>query len=108
MDTEKTTNTELQSLISRTRARFRHQEARLQMADKYRAELLLAAQGGTWYVDPGFLASLRGAPQTQVYLDQYDNPRKVDTAELLTEAQALYDRVMNAWFTEWQDLEGRR
>jgi hypothetical protein len=96
------------TLITQAKARFKHQEAKLYLKEKYSNRLTLVSQNGLWSVTPEFLATLRSSPETVVLIDQYDNPVKVDTYELLAVAEELYNTVMNSWLQEWSELEKTR
>ena len=43
-----------------------------------------------------------------VLLDLYDNPVKVNAADLKDQMQKRWYEQMNAWLTEWSDLQKQR
>lgn len=95
-------------LAQNIRARFNHHESKLYLKEKYRGRLTLISQEGTWAVSATFLASLRSAPTSMILLDMHERPVKVLTAELLSDAQRLYDSVMAEWVSELSELEKKR
>jgi hypothetical protein len=96
------------TLITQAKARFKHQEAKLYLQEKYSNRLTLVSQNGLWKITPEFLSMLRASPGTLILIDQYDNPVRVDTVLLLETAQELYDTVMSNWLQEWSELEKTR
>lgn len=95
-------------LIAEAKARFKHYESKLYLEEKYLNRLFIAAQGGMWVVTPELLGFLRTAPHSVILRDSYNNPVQVNSAELLEDAQALYDEVMLAWLTEYTELNTNR
>lgn len=96
------------TLIAETKARFKHQEAKIYVQEKYQGRMVLAAQGGFWSVTPEFLSFLAAAPDTVIIVDSFDRPVPVNTAELRQSAWELYNRVTQEWLAEWQQLETAR
>lgn len=95
-------------LITEAKARFKHSESKLYLEEKYVNRLIIANQGGMWSVTPELLGFLKTAPDEVILKDNYNNPVKVNSAELLSEAQTLYSAVMLAWFTEYTELQSSR
>jgi hypothetical protein len=97
------------TLISDAKARFNHNSAKTYLAEKYNNKLLIAEQGGLWKADAQSIALLSSLSSDQVVLiDTFDNPVQVNRNELLSKLTEVYDSVMNAWYTEWKELEGNR
>ena len=100
MDTNKITQ--------RIKARFDHHSARLYLEEKYDNQLLIVTQGGTWIISPDFLTFLRTSAKETIALDSNRRPVKINTVELLAQAQDTYDNIMSQWLTEFEELESRR
>jgi hypothetical protein len=101
MDTE--------SLIAHARARFDHAAARRTLKEKYEAKMLFAHAGGMWRAGPALQTTLLTCPDdTAVILDLYENPVQVDTNQLFAQSQQRWQEQMNAWLTEYTELNNKR
>jgi hypothetical protein len=95
-------NTE--SLVEQARARFDHHAAKKLMAEKYQSKMFFAHNGGMWQAGPELQTTLLSCPDlTAVLLDCYGNPVKVNTRELMTLSQQLWQEQMNAWLLEYSE-----
>lgn len=97
-----------QKLIKEAKARFKHQENKIYLQEKWNSKLVVVSQGGMWAVTQEFLAFLGTAPDNTVVLDYYGNPLKVNTKQLQEEAWTVYNNVMTEWFTEYEELKNLR
>jgi hypothetical protein len=96
-------------LISHSRARFDHHQARIVLKEKYQAKLTFAHGGGMWRAGPELQNTLLTCPGTEaVLLDLYETPVKVDTRELMTLSQQRWQEQMNAWLVEYEELNQNR
>jgi len=96
-------------LISHSRARFDHHQARIVLKEKYQAKLTFAYSGGMWRAGPELQNTLLTCPGTEaVLLDLYETPIKVDTKELMTLSQQRWQEQMNAWLVEYEELNRNR
>jgi hypothetical protein len=96
-------------LISHSRARFDHHQARIVLREKYQAKLTFAHSGGMWRAGPELQNTLLTCPGTEaVLLDLYETPIKVDTRELMTLSQRRWQEQMNAWLVEYEELNRNR
>ena len=96
-------------LISHSRARFDHHQARTVLKEKYQAKLTFAYGGGMWRAGPELQNTLLTCPGTEaVLLDLYETPIKVDTRELMTLSQQRWQEQMNAWLVEYEELNRNR
>ena len=96
-------------LISHSRARFDHHQARIVLKEKYQAKLTFAHAGGMWRAGPELQNTLLTCPGTEaVLLDLYETPVKVDTRELMTLSQQRWQEQMNAWLVEYEELNRNR
>ena len=99
-------------LISHSRARFDHHQARILLKEKYQAKLIFAFGGGMWRAGPELInlltASLEHGQQGLVLLDLYDTPIRVDFNELLKLAKERWQEQMNSWLVEYEELNLNR
>ena len=99
-------------LISHSRTRFDHHQARIVLKEKYQAKMTFAHAGGMWRAGPDLIniltASLEHGQQGLVLPDLYDTPVMVDYKELLKLAKQRWQEQMNAWLVEYEELNRNR
>jgi len=95
-------------LISHSRARFDHHQARITLREKYQAKFTFAHAGGMWQAGPELLTLLKCCTGTVVVLDLYETPVQVNAEELYELALARWQEQMNAWLVEYQELNKNR
>jgi len=96
-------------LISHSRARFSHHQARLNLKEKYQAKMTFAYRGGMWCAGPNLQSTLLTCSGTQaVILDLYETPIQIDTQELLALSQQRWQEQMTAWLVEFETLNQNR
>jgi hypothetical protein len=96
-------------LISHSRTRFDHHQARTVLKEKYQAKMTFAYGGGMWRAGPELLTVLAVCPdESAVILDLYETPVKVDIRELELAAQQRWQEQMNAWMVEHEELNRNR
>ena len=95
-------------LIAHSRARFEHEAARRTLKEKYQAKLTFANAGGMWTAGPEWLTVLKLCSGEAVILDLYENPVKVNAEELYELAIARWQEQLNAWLTEYEELNKNR
>ena len=96
-------------LISHSRTRFDHHQARTVLKEKYQAKMTFAYGGGMWRAGPELLTVLAVCPdESAVLLDLYETPVKVDIRELEIAAQQRWQEQMNAWVVEHEELNRNR
>ena len=97
-------------LISHSRARFDHHQARIVLKEKYQAKLTFAHAGGMWRAGPELQSTIFtcGKIGEVVLLDLYETPVKVDTVELMALSQQRWQEQMNAWLVEYEELNRNR
>ena len=100
MDTEQ--------LVAHSRARFEHEAARRTLREKYQAKFTFAHAGGMWLAGPELLTILKCCSGTVVILDLYENPVKVTVEELYELTLQRWQEQLNAWLTEYEELNKRR
>jgi hypothetical protein len=97
-------------LIAHARLRFDHAAARRTLKEKYAARMLFAYQGGMWQAGPELLTVLHACPVEDniVILDLYENPVRVNPAELQRLAHDRWQEQMNAWLVEYEHANQQR
>jgi len=103
-------NMNTDALIIHARARFDHETARRVLKEKYQARMLFAYNGGMWQAGPELLTLLQAVPVEDdvVLLDLYDNPVKINPAELQYLALGRWQEQMNAWLVEHNEMSRKR
>jgi len=97
------------TLLAESKARFNHNAAKDYLAEKYQNKLVVAEQNGLWKADAETISLLNSLTKSKVVLiDTFSNPVKVDRKELLKTLRTVYNEVMEEWYEEWQELEGKR
>ena len=95
-------------LISHSRARFEHEAARRTLREKYQAKFTFAHAGGMWQAGPELLTTLKCCTGTVVILDLYENPIQVNAEELYELVLQRWQEQLNAWLTEYEQLNRNR
>ena len=96
-------------LITHSRTRFDHHQARTVLKEKYQAKMTFAYGGGMWRAGPELLTVLAVCPdESAVLLDLYETPVKVDIREIELAAQQRWQEQMNAWMVEHEELNRNR
>ena len=96
-------------LVSHSRARFDHHQARTVLREKYQAKLMFAHAGGMWCANPELLVLLATVPPGDAVIpDLYETPVRIDPDELRGLAMQRWQEQMNAWLTEYEELHKNR
>ena len=95
-------------MIAHSRARFEHAAARRTLREKYQAKLIFAHAGGMWSAGPELLTVLKLCSDQAVILDLYENPVRVNAEELYELVAERWQEQMNAWLTEYTELNKNR
>ena len=95
-------------LISHSRARFEHEAARRTLREKYQAKFTFAHAGGMWQAGPELLTTLKCCTGTVVILDLYENPIQVNAEEFYELVLQRWQEQLNAWLTEYEQLNRNR
>lgn len=96
------------NLIQEIKARFNHHESKLYLQEKYTNQLTMVAQGGLWTITPQLLGYLKTADDETILIDNYNQPIKVNSAELLETLQDQYKTVTENWLSEFNALREKR
>ena len=95
-------------LIAHSRARFEHAAARRTLKEKYQAKLTFAHAGGMWQAGPELLTTLKCCTGNVVILDLYETPIKINAEEFYELVAERWQEQMNAWLTEYTELNKNR
>ena len=95
-------------LISHSRARFDHHQARIVLREKYQAKFTFAHAGGLWLAGPELLTLLKCCTGSVVVLDLYETPVRVNAEELYELALQRWQEQLNAWLIEYEELNKNR
>jgi hypothetical protein len=96
-------------LVSHSRARFDHHQARTVLREKYQAKLTFAHAGGMWRASPELLVLLATVPPGDAVVpDLYETPIRVNPEELRLLAMQRWQEQMNAWLVEYEELTRNR
>lgn len=91
------------------RARFEHAAARRLLKEKYQAKMLFAHAGGMWRAAPELITVLLSCSDAEaVILDCYENPVRVNVAEMLGLARQHWQEQMTAWLIEYEEINRQR
>ena len=95
-------------LISHSRARFDHHQARQVLKEKYQAKFVFAHAGGMWQAGPELLTLLKCCSGTVVILDLYETPVQVNAEEFYEQVLQRWQEQLNAWLVEYEQLNRNR
>lgn len=96
-----------EKLVAQARARFNHAESKQYLKEKYTNMLTVPYAGGMFKIDRTLLTFL-STTTSEILIDIYDNPIKVDRVEFLKSATATYNSVMTRWLEEHTQLSKNR
>lgn len=97
-----------QQLVNEAKTRFKHQESKLYLEEKYSSQLTFSDQGGSWTSTPELISFLKHSKSNIILLDNFKNPISVDTVVLLEKMEQTYNHVMQLWHEEFTKLQGYR
>lgn len=96
-------------LLKHSRSRFDHHQARTVLREKYQAKLNFAHKGGMFMASPEMIVFLNLYQDDDIVIqDLYQNPVRVNAAELKQEMQTRFTEQMNAWSVEYEQLSQLR
>ena len=95
-------------LIKDAKSRFKHLESKLYLEEKYNSLLNFTSQGGNWTATIELISYLKNNPTSNILIDNFKSPIKVDTQELVKTMETLYHKVMEEYYTEFQKLKEYR
>jgi len=100
--------TEINQLVEQVRLATDYQINKRILREKIQTDLHIAHRGGLFKITPELIAFLDSWPKEVevIYLeDTYSNPIEADRKILLVQAQQHYQKVMNAWHQEHDELK---
>jgi hypothetical protein len=101
--------TELEQLTTQIRTATDYQINKQILKEKIITDLHVTYQGGLFRVSPELLAFLATYRYTTMYIeDTYQNPIKVDRDEFRAICEEHYQRVMNTWHQQHEELKRLR
>ena len=96
----------IQALVERVRQATDYQSNKRLLRERIQADLHFAYNGGLFKVTPELLAFVATWPAETLYIeDTYQNPIEVDKSVFLTTAQQHYQKVMNTWHQQHNELK---
>jgi len=76
------------------------------LREKIQTDLHMAHGGGLFKITPELIAFVQTWPNDEIYLeDIYQNPILIDQPTFLVTAQQHYQKVMNLWHNEFEQLK---
>jgi hypothetical protein len=97
---------DINQLVEQVRLATDYQINKQILREKVMTDLHVAYNGGLFYVTTDLISFLTTWHSDVVYLeDTYHNPVEVDRVELLILCQEHYQRVMNRWHQEHNELK---
>jgi hypothetical protein len=99
---------ELEQLTAEIRRATDYQTNKRILREKIQTDLHLAHHSGLFKITPDLIAFLDSWPKDveTIYLeDTYGNPIEVDRKVLLVQAQQHYQKVMNTWHQQHEELK---
>jgi hypothetical protein len=96
-------------LVTHSRARFDHHQARRVLKEKYQAKMHFAFGGGMFCASAEMITFLSLYHDQQIVIqDLYETPVQVNAAELCNIMKERFQEQMNAWLTDYQQLTQNR
>ena len=97
---------DINQLVEQVRLATDYQINKQILREKILTDLHVAHNGGLFFVTTDLIGFLTTWPDDTVYLeDTYHNPVEVDRIELLTLCREHYQKVMNRWNQEHNELK---
>lgn len=97
-----------QKLIQEAKARFKHHESKLYLAEKYKNMLTFAHSGGLWTATPELITFLTVSPEQITLKDDFGIPIRVTSKDLLEHCWKVYTQTMDEWLQEYNNLQNLR
>lgn len=101
---------QINSLLAQIKQATNYQTNKRILKEKVETDLCVTHNGGLFKVDMALITFLSIWDSSDVLhiVDTYDNPIKVDRLELLTLATQQYQKVMNTWHIQHEELKRAR
>ena len=99
-------NTKIENLVNQVRQATDYQINKRTLREKIQIDLHFPHNGGLFKITPELLAFVSTWPLDELYLeDTYQNPILVDKSVFLITAQQHYQKVMNTWHQQHDELK---
>jgi hypothetical protein len=99
-------NTEIENLVAQVRQATDYQTNKIMLREKMQTDLHFTHNGGLFKITPELLAFVATWPVDELYLeDTYQNPIQIDRSVFLITAQQHYQKVMNTWHQQHDELK---
>lgn len=97
---------EIENLVERVKQATDYQINKRMLRERIQADLHFAHNGGLFKITPELLAFVQSWPIDELYIeDTYQNPIQVDKQVFLVMAQQHYQKVMNTWHQQHDELK---
>jgi hypothetical protein len=97
---------ELEQLTQEIRRATDYQTNKRILREKIQTDLHVAHAGGLFKITPDLLSFMQGWPADDMYLeDAYGNPIQIDRRVFLVQAQQHYQKIMNTWHQQHEELK---
>ena len=99
-------NTDLENLVAQVKQATDYQSNKRLLKEKIQTDLHLPYNNGLFKISPELLAFVATWPLDVLYLeDVYQNPIEIDRQIFLVIAQQHYQKVMNTWHQQHDELK---
>jgi hypothetical protein len=99
-------NNELENLIAQVKQATDYQSNKRLLREKIQTDLHLPYNNGLFKISPELIAFVATWPLDTLYLeDSYQNPIELDRQMFLVTAQQHYQKVMNTWHQQHDELK---
>jgi len=100
---------ELDQLVTQIKQATDYQTNKRILREKILTDLHVAYNNGLFKVSPELIAFLATWPSDELFLeDTYENPIKIVRTEFLSLCQDHYQRVMNTWHIQFEEIKRAR
>jgi hypothetical protein len=100
---------DIENLVTEIKQATDYQINKRILREKIQTDLHFAYNSGLFKITPELLAFVQSWPVDELYLeDAYQNPIEIDKQVFLVTAQQHYQKVMNRWHQEHNELKKLR
>jgi hypothetical protein len=97
---------EIESIVQRVKQATDYQTNKRMLRERMQTDLHFPYNNGLFKVTPELLAFVATWPIEELYLeDVYENPIQIDKQIFLVTAQQHYQKVMNTWHQQHEELK---
>lgn len=96
----------ISTLVDKVKQATDYQINKRMLRERIQTDLHFPYNNGLFKVTPGLLAFISTWPVNELYLeDVYENPILIDRQVFLVTAQQHYQKVMNTWHQQHEELK---